>query len=600
MSFEKIIIRSPFINEYNEFSILADRCSRAGVTHLTFTEISRSFWELDDPRDPYLHWSIVHSSLFKILPPRLLSSWVPKKFAGEAQKTIRKKAMILKKNRLKGAAFFYDPMYWPESIFTKRPDLRGPCVSHPRRSIIPRYAPCIDNREVLEMFCDSFKKLYELSEGVMDTIIIRTNDSAAGFCWANLYNSPNGPERCRNLGQADRLLAFNTAVRRGITEAGGDPFVYIQTAQIFEAGGDGEAHFLGKASEKCGLFSHGKTRQGGEKILTGQPSQFWLYPVRHIQNPVEILENLMSAREKQHPNLFFFNLPTLNGSDWEGDSLVIDTIAMFLQNPFTGILAKFGLLKSLAEKYFGAEYAEDAVSAWENICRALEILDKNEAGGGVFFLYHLAQRWLVRPLVVFPEQIPEHEKAAYQRYIFQAEPTNDLLEAQAHRQFDGERHASYFSKHFRSAYQKFQIAYKLLSGIYAGSKSKDPQLGLQLASFRVLFCFLRTFNHYVQFQIKLETIKTAAGKNTGYGGSSEFIGKRAEINNIIRAEIDNTYELADLLEAEGSVQIKHADNKKEETPFLTGPDLIRDLRKKCNIMLVRMRDIDKLCNAPNI
>ena len=37
--YRTIVIRSPFVNELDRFARLADDCAKAGVTHLTFTEI---------------------------------------------------------------------------------------------------------------------------------------------------------------------------------------------------------------------------------------------------------------------------------------------------------------------------------------------------------------------------------------------------------------------------------------------------------------------------------------------------------------------------------------------------------------------------------
>ncbi|MFA7230787.1 MAG: hypothetical protein WC071_05915, partial [Victivallaceae bacterium] len=155
-TFDTIIVRSPFVDEFDQYDKLAEECAKAGVTHVTFTEIERSFWELDDPDDPYLQWSIVHTGIFKIFPPELLKNWTPEDYAKQAQEVIARKAQILKKHGLKGAVFLYDPMWWPEDIFLKYPHLRGPRVDQPRRCVHPRFAPCVDQPEVLEMYQHAF------------------------------------------------------------------------------------------------------------------------------------------------------------------------------------------------------------------------------------------------------------------------------------------------------------------------------------------------------------------------------------------------------------------------------------------------------------
>jgi hypothetical protein len=71
------------------------------------------------------------------------------------------------------------------------------------------------------------------------------------------------------------------------------------------------------------------------------------------------------------------------------------------------------------------------------------------------------------------------------------------------------------------------------------------------------------------------------------------------LNEFIRDEMDNTVELVRLLEAGGLRQILTATNPADEDPFLLGPDLVSQLKLKCNIMQRHWLDAEAYLAPPH-
>lgn len=603
--FNTIILRNPFVEDMEKFREFAKRSAEAGVTHLTFTELERSYWEIDDPADPYLNWSIVHTSMLKIFPPDILKDWVPAEYARRAREMISERALILKEAGLKGASFLYDPMYWPEEAYQRRPDLRGPRTDMPERCIHPRYSPCIDHPELLSFYRDSFRSLYDLSGGVLDIIIIRTGDSGAGVCWSDLYNGANGPEKCRNKRMQDRIGGFMRESLSGIQKSGGKTRMFIGGGKLL----DSIPELISGMPESGGFYSHARTGKGGERILSGFHSNFSLYPVKGIPNPAEILDRLSDCHRLGWKDIVLFTCPALYGNDWDGDVPAINTIASFLRRPVAGRSGKISLLRKVAEDIHGSANADDVLDAWLNIHEGAEFMKAADIGTGGFFIFltSLAQRWLTRPLVVFPENLTEDEKSYYKPYLFQANPAHespDLLDLEPTRVVEGEGSLQLFNQVFDAGLSKYTSALAKLqkASVLSGAGTGLPE---QVSALQILICILRNIRNCVNFQVKIERLKNISSMEKEY--CSKFIPhkamrramvesrwERAEINRLLRAEIDNSLELAGLLEGGGLDLIETASLNHQQTAFLLGPKLVEDLHKKTGIMMDHIAEIDQL------
>ena len=594
--FQTIVIRNPFLNELDRYRELAEHCLQAGVTHLTFTEMERSYWEIDDPLDPYLQWSIVHTSMVKLFPGDMHKGWVPENYAGRQRELIAARAAILKKVGLKGAAFLYDPLYWPESVFRKYPEYRGPRVDMPSRCVHPRYAPCIDHPDVLAFYRRAFRQLYELSEGVLDIIIMRTNDSATGFCWTNLYNGPNGPEACKSISRQARVNRFLSESLAGIGEAGGKPRFYLGGGAIH---GNDHDVFVKNLPEQCGYYSHSRANKGGERIITGFLSNFSLFPLKGLPNPMEIIEKLSGFHEKGWKDIVLFTCPAMYGNDWDGDFEILDAIRRFNKNPGTGMTSKTALLRETAADLFGENNADDLLDAWWEMLQASALMLENDVTHGFFiFLTCLAQRWLTRPLVVFPERLTEAEKAHYKPYLFQSNPRHealDLLDLEPTKAFDGMKHLAYYNKFFDAAVQKYAKAGKILETVRKRAGKNGAEIKRKLVTLEMLLYFLQNMRNCINFQIRINAMKdTKINTVALLPHNMDLMVARVEVNDILRSEIDNTLRLAKMLEQDGLEQITLAEEKKDENPFLLGPDIVAVLRRKAEIMQAHIAETDEL------
>jgi hypothetical protein len=68
-----------------------------------------------------------------------------------------------------------------------------------------------------------------------------------------------------------------------------------------------------------------------------------------------------------------------------------------------------------------------------------------------------------------------------------------------------------------------------------------------------------------------------------------------ELRKIARADLDNTQELIELLEANPKTPLIHqAKTAAEETVFTFGPNLVRDLRRKMEVTLDHWHDYERL------
>ncbi len=599
--FKKLVVRNPFLDEFGKFEQLARECLDAGVTHLSFSEIDIAHWAIDDPKDPYLHWSILVPAPFKICPPNILRHWVPKSYSKRAQTLVNRRAKILKKVGLKGALYFYDPMWWPEDVYEKHPHLRGPRVDHATRSLAPRFAPCVDQPEVLAMYREAYRELAALSEGVLDLVVFRANDSGTGICWCNyLYPGANGPTGCKSIPFAERITRLMTAIHDGIVQAGGDADVYPGGS----FGVDERAALLAAAPPWGGFYNHRSEDLGGDRIMSCSPTALPSFPVMGVSDPVDILNRLTEAREQKFPNLILFSRPTMHSSNWNGDALMIRAMGHYLRMPGNGFLDKVRALREIAENEYGAANAEDMVTAWDDLHQGNKTLEKHDRGGNLLLLGCMNQRWTTRPFVVFPEKLSSEEKELYRPYLFQANEAHespDLLNLQGDRQFDGKEHHWFFRSHFDYALKKFNHALVMMKRALERRGPNLEKLSGEIEALEILMCFLRNVRNAIDFQIAKEGIEQFAPHANANPELRPLIkSDRVALYEIMRSEIDNTNRLADLLEETQCRHLSLARTKVEEGPFLFGPHLVKDLRLKVKIMLNHWLDFNQLIQPPKL
>jgi hypothetical protein len=275
---------------------------------------------------------------------------------------------------------------------------------------------------------------------------------------------------------------------------------------------------------------------------------------------------------------------------------------LFNKEPRSDFVSLVEITRKMAAERYGDDNAGDVVTAWWDILHAGETLQKNQHGLNLLFLGSLAQRWLTRPFVVFPEELTDAERAHYRLYLFEAGPSHenyDLLDCQGSRQFDGRKHIQYFLRHLASARRKYNNARACLARAAERKGKHHEELREQATALEILECLLINIWNVAEFQTRVEAVKARLEAEPAYRTSEAIKTERGEINNLIRSEIDNTHRLAGMLERTGCRHLVLAPTEQEETPFLLGPEFVTDLRRKAEIMLRHWKDVDRLIAPPN-
>lgn len=116
---------------------------------------------------------------------------------------------------------------------------------------------------------------------------------------------------------------------------------------------------------------------------------------------------------------------------------------------------------------------------------------------------------------------------------------------------------------------------------------------------RVLICLIRTLMHAVKYQEILDRTDSEEQPllQTVWPVSGDE--RLLEMNEICRAEIDNTYELYGYIAKAPGAFLALAESEKGEDIFLLGQQLPGQLLKKAEIMLAHMRDGEQRYESTN-
>ena len=151
------IQRSKELAEFEQFVIKA---KEQGATHVDITfNVPPALWQYDVPNDPYPEWYVIQPSMMKVFPNAKIRPYVDAKYAERVASLFESRCEVLRRHGLKGAYSANEPYVLPEKFFTDNPELRGARVDHPNRSRTARFAPCVDEPDVLAMYRESMQIL---------------------------------------------------------------------------------------------------------------------------------------------------------------------------------------------------------------------------------------------------------------------------------------------------------------------------------------------------------------------------------------------------------------------------------------------------------
>jgi hypothetical protein len=443
-AFQTIIVSNPYrdLGKFEEAVILA---KQAGVTHVSVScPGEKSRWEMDDPADPYLNWSIIHNSVFKAIVPELLAEWIPADFAGRNLALIQARCRIVKRHGLKASFLGYEPLWWPELVFARHPELRGPRVDHPRRSRHPRFSPDLFHEEVGALYAGAIRRLLDAAPEI-DLFIFSTNDSSTGLPWADLlYNSANGPDRgFAPLGpNLARFLARCEAAAAGSSNPG-CRFLIRGKFSGYEMESL-RAHLQGPdGAIKMAFFGLKPFPEEAIQGLLTVP----VYPVRDIGQPFSLLRNLVEARQRGSYGVILNPWAEAYVTEWDLDSLDLQTLRYYQEDRPADEYGIFQTLARMMGDRYGPEWGRKMLQAHADLDRARALYSPMQGGGTLLLLWAVAQRWITRPLVAFPERLTAAEKSYFRPFQFQAlteAEADNPLEAQGFQMVKGQHHGVFF------------------------------------------------------------------------------------------------------------------------------------------------------------
>jgi hypothetical protein len=575
------------------FERFARRAKQSGATHIVLTaeDLPWAAWQMDTPGDPYPAWAMSNVGLLKLATPQALKAYLPQDYADSVMGILRSRCAVLDKLGLKAAFTTFEPQILPERVYEAHPLWRGPQVDHPLRSRVPRFAPSIDNPEVLALYRESIRTLLTACP-VIEMLSLHTNDSGSGVSWSGgLYQGPNGDSLYRDRKMHQRYTDFFAALQAGASDARAGR-LEVDAEWVREAAPELIAGRLGPGMAVSNLEGPDATPYKAEAgFLLDYFYPF--YPALGLPLPVRYLEELEQASKSTSPRLFY-----LTGDRFDSD-LYFRIYDEFSKNPSHDETSRLQLLRSIAAERVGGERAAGLLDAWlalHNIQRDIELLN---FGGTVFYIGSVHQRWLTRPFVPFPEELTQEETQYYRKYQFQArseERARDLGDLQGTRQYQGLGGAALSGNLFVRMLFELDRAradvHTIREAASAGQRKQYETLERRLLVFQFL---IQNCRDAIEYQYNLETIKGwKLRRPVEIQQHLTDITEWRAIKDVARREIDNTNRLIDLLRSQEAPLLDLAKTSGEENIRVLGPDLVDQLRKKVRIMIAHWEDYERL------
>lgn len=584
-------------NNIEEFEEIAKFASENGITHIVVSEIEKSIWQWNKDRsDPYPSWQLYFPTIFKLVVPEKLKKYLPADYAQKNFETLQKRCEILKKYGLKAAYMGSEPGYLPEEVYRDHPQWRGARCDQTRRARKPYYAPCVDNPEVREMYEEAILKLCKAAP--IEYFRFHTNDCGSGLCWSShLYPGPNGPSGCKERGAAKHAIGFLELVRDTAKKAGLNAEVGFQ-GLFFD-----DERIAISSQLKENMFCVDCYGDTGGKPFASHFIGEWFdssstYPLQDISGILKFGYAFLKAASNPEENLYI-SLPSVE------NKALISFIGREVKNPDTNVVEMFETLKDIAAEFIGESFASRLVNIWNYIYSAENNMSYLEHGGNIIFLGIVHQRWLVRPLVPFPEELTAQEKAYYRQFQFQArseEEAEDLLNLQATRWLDGNGGHFLIKKTVAKSKVELDMAIYEIKELLKGYKGDKENYLLTLADRLEMFkCILTTIDNVVHYQTTLDgTDKLTPPTDVSTIHTDQGDIRIRTMMEITRSEVDNCYKMISILNKNPKKILQLEEKTEEENIFSYSVNIIDNLYKKIEIMLDKAPELNRLYATFNI
>jgi len=538
----------------------------------------------DDPADSYCRYFVNSSSVFKFAEAGVVRGVYPPEHVAANAELLRRRSEVLARHGLKGIWNGLEPMWLPESFFAAHPELRGPRVDHPARSLHDRFAPCTDRPEILEAYAEAVRQICRIAPA-LELFEFYTNDAGAGFCWCEfLYPGSNGPEFCRDRPMGRRVGELMGAFVEGGRRAGRDVTVLLRPKHFSQLETD---DILASLPEGAGMnYRIFPTQFHTPFMLDYCLRPEWLAALRERGRPVFVHFPGQGANQGVRggvpcPLLLLETLAEYRRHDIDGMTLLGPTAMHWINRAVLkahpaglgGARRRIEAVERRAGERFGAELAEAVAAFYHDVDQAVRIWPCPTNG----LLPHLSlveRRALFEPLMRRPEDVPVGPEAAWHRGQVHLGPD----EQRTNLFWDGSitapgswRALAYLEPHPLS---------RGLREVSAAADSAPAELREEIDRVAGFRCLLATLAHKVQTQQLWERIADLTAHRRAEGDESVANARRA-LDQTIRRECDNTRRLIELLQAwPDLLQWAHL----EEAAARTGGGVVERLREKVRMM----------------
>jgi len=574
-----------------EFESYAKRAKNSGATHVFISQMPQSFWMWErDFGNPYPNWSMHHCQLFKLVTPPGLEKYLPAQLTKECFELVKSRCEILDKLGLKAAMKSNEPFWLPEEAYIDNPRWRGPRCDHPRRSTTTIYSPCIDNEEILAMYHYAVKTLAENTN--IELMTFKSNDCGGGICWSSgLYTGPNGPISCKNRSMGDRITGFVNALSDGAKAGGKDMLIHFDANLGFKEP-EYQVDMVWPLIRDNQIVNN-RDKSGTLPIASAATREGYLNPVKSVPLVMQFARNLDAAAATGRP-VQIVQVPRSDLDEcWE-------FLEKYAKAPSSGLASVIRLVEEAAASIVGEAQAGKLVDIWQHIDDTVTAI--TYLGLDMMQYGTLHQRWINRPFVPFPDELPPEHKDYYRRFQFQAqgeEHANDLLDIQGIEAIRGFSGVFLATEAIRRGRESLAKAIGGLNKL-AGDVSDSSKLLLTAHRLRVLDHFMRCMANAARFQDIIDGTDFDVTPDTDCRWPTANDSRIQDMQNIMRDEIDNAIELADLLEGKVSQLVASDEDSAREDIFHYGPNLPEQLRLKAQIMLAHIIDLGRIYETNNI
>jgi hypothetical protein len=225
--------------------------------------------------------------------------------------------------------------------------------------------------------------------------------------------------------------------------------------------------------------------------------------------------------------------------------------------------------------------------------------------GGMLRFGHVLNRWVTRPMVPYPLELTDEEKADWRPFLFQARGEDEaanLADIQAMGMYEGWGAHLLFQRTIELAAPRAEHARALASGIAAAQTDAAKRAAWTLTEQRLeaLILLMRSADDMVAYQAQLDRVTASGARpeaNPVLGTQSDWA--RTDMMNLARREIDTAVALDQLLGQASGPILDLAPTPGEEAIMRLGPDVRLALQHKVRTMNAHWRDYDRMFTRPN-